>query len=58
MSEHGLEQISSVESIGAGMVPMAIIIYHDFQTSGIHFFTPNYLSQQLAYMRHPPGKNI
>lgn len=37
---------------------MALILPHDFQTPGIHFFTPNDFSQQLAYMRHPAGKVI
>ncbi len=37
---------------------LALIVYHDFHKPGIHFFTPNQLSQQLAYMRHPVGKVI
>jgi hypothetical protein len=37
---------------------LAIIIYSNFKKPGIHFFTPNTLSQQLAYMRHPAGKKI
>jgi hypothetical protein len=37
---------------------LAIIIYNNFNSPGIHFFTPNNLSQQLAYMRHPSGKII
>lgn len=37
---------------------LGIIISADFKESGIHFFTPNTLSQQLAYMRHPAGKMI
>jgi len=37
---------------------LAIIVRHTFNKPGIHFFTPNDLSQQLAYMRHPPGKEI
>jgi len=37
---------------------LAIIISHQFNEPGIHFFTPNDLSQQLAYMRHPAGKVI
>ena len=37
---------------------LAVIISHKFDKSGIHFFTPNELSQQLAYMRHPKGKII
>lgn len=36
----------------------AIIIPHTFRDPGIHFFTPPELSQQLAYMRHPAGKEI
>ena len=37
---------------------MAIILSHQFSKPGIHFFTPDHFSQQLAYMRHPPGKVI
>ena len=37
---------------------LAIIISHKFNESGISFFTPDYLSQQLAYMQHPKGKLI
>ncbi|MFM6272362.1 MAG: hypothetical protein ACKPKT_22800 [Dolichospermum sp.] len=37
---------------------LAIIISHRFNESGIHFFTPDELSQQLAYMHHPTGKII
>ncbi|MBW4633626.1 MAG: hypothetical protein KME30_17545 [Iphinoe sp. HA4291-MV1] len=37
---------------------LALIISHKFDKPGIHFFTPNELSQQLAYMRHPKGKVI
>ncbi|WP_017721972.1 hypothetical protein [Kamptonema formosum] len=37
---------------------LAIIISSNFNKPGIHFFTPNDLSQQLAYMRHPAGKMI
>ena len=37
---------------------LAIIISHRFNEPGIHFFTPNELSQQLAYMKHPAGKVI
>lgn len=35
-----------------------IIISHRFNEPGIHFFTENELSQQLAYMKHPAGKLI
>lgn len=37
---------------------LAIIIPSDFDEKGIHFFTSNDLSQQLAYMNHPEGKVI
>jgi mannose-6-phosphate isomerase-like protein (cupin superfamily) len=37
---------------------LAVIVSKDFNKPGIHFFTPNDLSQQLAYMRHPVGKVI
>ena len=37
---------------------MAIIVPHDYRSNGINFFTPNELSQQLAYMQHPAGHEI
>jgi mannose-6-phosphate isomerase-like protein (cupin superfamily) len=37
---------------------LAIIIRSGFVKSGVHFFTDNDLSQQLAYMHHPIGKKI
>lgn len=37
---------------------MAVIVSARFRSPGIHFFTPDGLSQQLAYMRHPAGKRI
>jgi mannose-6-phosphate isomerase-like protein (cupin superfamily) len=37
---------------------LALIIWHQFNQPGIHFFTSNELSQQLAYMQHPLGKII
>ena len=37
---------------------LAIIISHGYREPGIHFFTPDDLSQQLAFMRHPVGKVI
>jgi mannose-6-phosphate isomerase-like protein (cupin superfamily) len=36
----------------------AIILPADFDEPGIHFFTPNDLSQQLASMSYAPGKVI
>ena len=35
-----------------------MIIRSEFREQGIHFFTPNELSHQLAFMRHPSGKLI
>jgi len=32
---------------------LAIIVPRSFDERGIHFFTPDDLSQQLAYMHHP-----
>lgn len=37
---------------------LALIILRNFHEQGIHFFTPDDFSQQLAYMRHPAGKHI
>jgi mannose-6-phosphate isomerase-like protein (cupin superfamily) len=37
---------------------LAIIVSSRFDEPGIHFFTPNELSQQLAYMSHPTGRII
>ena len=37
---------------------LAIIVSDKFDEPGIHFFTPDDFSQQLAYMKHPKGKII
>lgn len=37
---------------------LAIIISANFKEPGIHFFTKDNFSQQLAYMQHPKGKEI
>lgn len=37
---------------------LALIVPNQFNESGIHFFTPDEYSQQLAYMHHPAGKII
>ena len=47
-----------VESIKDKDNLLAIIISHGYREPGIHFFTPDDLSQQLAFMRHPVGKVI
>jgi mannose-6-phosphate isomerase-like protein (cupin superfamily) len=47
-----------IENIVHDGIVLAIIIRHDFDKEGIHFFTPDDFSQQLAYMHHPTGKII
>jgi mannose-6-phosphate isomerase-like protein (cupin superfamily) len=47
-----IEQILSQDRL------LSLIVYHKFNKSGIHFFTPDELSQQLAFMHHPAGKII
>ncbi|GAB2675894.1 hypothetical protein GCM10027036_31990 [Flavihumibacter cheonanensis] len=47
-----------IETISHEGVTLAIIIHRDFEKPGIHFFTPDDFSQQLAYMKHPAGKII
>lgn len=47
--------IEQVERNGA---LLAIIVRASFRERGIHFFTPDDLSQQLAFMSHPAGKVI
>jgi mannose-6-phosphate isomerase-like protein (cupin superfamily) len=37
---------------------LALIVRNNFAQPGITFFTESDLSQQLAYMRHPAGKQI
>ena len=48
----------AIESINEGQELLAIIIYGNFRKPGIHFLTNPELSQQLAYMCHPSGKQI
>jgi len=50
-----LENIENIVYEGQILV---IIIRNNFNKPGIHFFTPNEFSQQLAYMNHPTGKII
>ena len=47
-----------IETLKIGDQLLAVIVSRDFAEPGIHFFTPNDLSQQLAYMHHPSGKVI
>lgn len=37
---------------------LAIIVSNEYSDGGIHFFTPDDFSQQLAFMKHPAGKVI
>lgn len=47
-----------IEIIRDAQKQLAIIVRRDFSDQGIHFFTPDEYSQQLAYMNHPSGKII
>ena len=47
-----------IEKIAANGQLLAIIISRGFCEVGVHFFTPDDFSQQLAYMHHPAGKVI
>jgi len=53
-----VQQISPVQQVMHGDQLLAIVISHHFSEPGIHFFTPNELSQQLAYMKYAKGKVI
>ena len=37
---------------------LGIVVSNSYEKNGISFFTPDDLSQQLAYMQHPKGKLI
>lgn len=45
-------------TISRGGTVLAMIIPARYSEPGIQFFTPPEFSQQLAYMRHPAGKQI
>ncbi len=47
-----------IESVVNKEQLLALILRHDFVEDGIHFFTPNEFSQQLAYMNRPQGYQI
>jgi mannose-6-phosphate isomerase-like protein (cupin superfamily) len=47
-----------VEQIEHQGQALALIVRNEFSQPGVSFFTPNELSQQLAYMCHPAGKVI
>jgi mannose-6-phosphate isomerase-like protein (cupin superfamily) len=50
--------MSNVERVFSNSDLLAMIIRYEFCEQGIHFFTDNALSQQLAFMQHPTGKLI
>ena len=52
------EETKSLEYILHGLEPIALIIRADFEKPGVHFFTPNSFSQQVAFMKHPSGHRI
>lgn len=47
-----------IEKIEYNSQVLAILVRSSFKENGIHFFTPNDYSQQLAYMSHSVGKEI
>lgn len=47
-----------IEKINFKDQQLAIIVYDNYEQPGVHFFTSNELSQQLAYMNHAKGKLI
>jgi mannose-6-phosphate isomerase-like protein (cupin superfamily) len=47
-----------IEQIIDRDILLAVIVSQKFDKPGVHFFTPNELSQQLAYIHHPVGKVI
>jgi hypothetical protein len=47
-----------IETIVNGLEPVALIVKADFNEDGLHFFTPDSFSQQVAYMKHPAGKKV
>lgn len=50
-----MPQTLPVQTIEHDGYVLAIILPAKFQAEGIHFFTPDDFSQQLAYMRRPTG---
>jgi hypothetical protein len=44
--------------IMSGDLLLALIVHSNFNQDGIAFFTPDSFSQQLGYMKRPPGYQI
>lgn len=53
-----MKKRSPVVHVRNGEDLYAIIVRDEFRKDGVTFFTPDELSQQLAYMSHPKGKTI
>ena len=47
-----------IEKIEYGNEEYALIVKNNYSQEGIQFLTPDHYSQQLAYMKHPAGKEI
>lgn len=47
-----------VENIYSGDLLLAILVTNQSYDDGVHFITPDKLSQQLAYIKHSQGKVI
>jgi mannose-6-phosphate isomerase-like protein (cupin superfamily) len=50
--------MNCVDHVTCDGVLLAIIVRASFSEQGVHFFTPNEYSQQVAFMRHASGKQI
>lgn len=50
--------MTGIETIAHQGEMLALIVRREYSKPGISFFTPDELSQQLAYMHHPAGKVI
>lgn len=47
-----------VEQVTAGGKLLAIVVRSGYSRPGVNFFTPDNLSQQLAFIKHPAGRLI
>ena len=47
-----------IERISIDGTWLAIVVRSEYHEHGIHFFTEDQFSQQLAFMRHPAGRLI
>ena len=58
MTSSLVESRPNMEVVSHAGEMLAIILRAEFRDAGIHFFTPNEFTQQLAFMNHPQGKVI